>query len=102
MELFNYLSEEEKHQMEDLMQKAVERRGRDNGKEDETVSCTFYHLQYDNRKRTDDEAAGRRTCYETDLRCLVDQVCGFFQRHGYCNMCRKKAEEAMDEELPFD
>ena len=70
--------------------------------EDETVSCTFYHLQYDNRKRVDDEEAGRRTCYETDLRCFVDQVCGFFQRHGCCNMCRKKAEEAMDEELPFD
>ena len=51
MELFNYLSEEEKHQMEDLMQKAVERRGRDSGMEDETVSCTFYHLQYDNRKK---------------------------------------------------
>lgn len=104
MEVNDYLTAEEKQQMEKLMKKAAERRKKGREKTDsadEAVSFLYVQCEYE-RKQTDEKAAREKAEYEADLRNLADQVCSFFQRYGYCSICgRYKEDEEVDEELPF-
>ena len=98
MNLCDYLTKKEKQQMEDLMQKASERKQQNEEKADAAVSCMFWEMQYEAEKQANDEALKMKTDFEKDLRGVVDQVCGFFQKHGYCEIRKQQLEE----DLPFD
>lgn len=98
MELNEYLTKDEREQMESLMKKAAERRKKDNGEADEEVSVLYFQYQYGSRKQTDEKKAD----YETDLENVMEQVCNFCQKYKLCDSrkkCREYDED--DEELPF-
>lgn len=102
MELNDYLTVEEKEQMEGLMKKAAERRKKSKGGAGEEMSFLYVQCQYESRKEADEETDKKRADFDAELRSLMNQVCGFCQRHGYCGICsRYKEDEKIDEGLPF-
>lgn len=103
MEMSNYLTPEEKDQMEELMKKAAERRKKNVGAGDGSMSFIFWQFQYESKNQADGEDAKKKAGFETELKALMNRACKFCQRHGYCEdniKCRIYDDD--DEELPFD
>lgn len=102
MDLNNYLTREEREQMEGLMKNAAERRRQDKGKPADEVTFLFMQMQYKCREQLDGELIGRGEDFDADLENVTEQLCKFCQKYRLCDS-RKKCGEYMaeDEELPF-
>lgn len=100
MDMVDYLTAEEKQQIEGLMQKAAERRKKSKGETSEEVSFLYFQCRAENGKKADETV--QRADYEDDLENVLEQVCGFCQKYKFCDS-RKKCGEYLpeDEELPF-
>lgn len=104
MRMNEYLTPEETKQMEELMQKAIQRRGENIENDDGLRSFMLWKFEYGvKEKQEDTENAKKKDDFEKDLKCLMEHACRFFRRNGFCEDRRKlRIYDEDDEELPFD
>ena len=104
MKMNEYLTPEELKQMEELMKKAVERRGNNSGTDDSSLSFMLWKFKYEGKaKQADEEKIKKNADFEKDLKSLMEHACRFCQRNGYCEDRKKlRIYDEDDEELPFD
>ena len=98
----DFLTPEEREQINSLMEKAAERMRKSREKSPATESCQFLFLrcQQECRKQMEQkEQAGEEL--EQDIELLLDQICTFCRKHCF-PICRKgDSSDEDEEELPF-
>ena len=103
MELKNYLTLEEREQMEKLVQKAEERSRTNTATDDGSMSFMFWQFRCENKKKPNVEKAKNKVEFETELKSLMEHACRFCQRNGYCeDNIKLRMYDEDDEELPFN
>lgn len=102
MEYEEYLTSDEKKQIDELMEKAEERRKK---KMEEDASkhfllldcqCMCMKKMYESGEQAQDVPSD---CFEL-MQQFLKTVCNFCREHG-CRECHKKEEPVGNEELPF-
>lgn len=101
MDIENYLTGEEKKQMESLMKKAAERRRQSTGKPDEEVSGMYFEYRFKIEKRLE-ECSEQKAEDDRELRDLLGKLYNYCKRHGYDGQQEEPAwMNEIDEELPL-
>lgn len=101
MDIQNYLTGEEKRQMESLMKKAAERRRQSTGKPDEEVSGMYFEYRFKIEKRLE-ECSEQKAEDDRELRDLLGKLYNYCKRHGYDGQQEEPAwMNEIDEELPL-
>jgi len=101
MQLNDYLTGEEKKQMEGLMKKAAERRRQNTGKPDEEVSGMYFEYRFKIEKRLE-ECSEQKAEDDRELRDLLGKLYNYCKRHGYDGQQEEPAwMNEIDEELPL-
>ena len=98
-----FLTLEERKQMDDLMRKADERRKKkmedDAAKHFLILDCQYTCLKHMQKKEGEQAWAVPSDCFEL-MQQFLKLICIFCREHG-CHECHKKEELTGDEELPF-
>lgn len=103
MRMNEYLTEVEKKQLEELMKKAVERSGKNMEGDDGLRSFMLWKFEFDDAVNKDEEKIQKIVGFEKELKCLMEHICRFCQKNGYCESCRRcRMYDEDDEVLPFD
>lgn len=103
MEYDEFLTPEERKQMDDLMRKADERRK--NKMEDDAskhfflLDCQCMCLKHMQEKEGEQAQAVPSDCFEL-MQQFLKLICNFCREHGCCE-CHKDKESVGDEEWPF-
>ena len=101
MDIENYLTGEERRQMEELMKKAAERRRERTGNPDGEVSGMYFEFRMGVGKRPE-EVVQQTTEDNGELRNLLGQLYDYCRTHGYDNSQEEQPWwEGVDEKLPF-
>lgn len=101
MQLNDYLTGEEKRQMESLMKKAAERRRKRTGKLDGGVSGMYFEFRMKVGKRPE-EIVQQRTEDDGELQNLLGQLYDYCKAHGYDRQQEDPPwMHEIDEELPI-
>lgn len=101
MDIENYLTGEEKKQMESLMKKAAERRRQSTGKPDGEVSGMYLECQFKIEKRSE-EIVRQKAEDDGELRNLLGQIYDYCKAHGYDGQQEDPPWfNGIDEELPI-
>lgn len=101
MDIENYLTGEEKKQMEGLMKKAAERRRQRTGKSDGEAFGMYLEYRFKMEKKPE-ECAGQKAEDDGELRDLLGKLYNYCKRHGYDGQQEEPAwMNEIDEELPL-
>ena len=101
MDIENYLTGEERRQMEELMRKAAERRRERTGNPDGEVSGMYFEFRMGVGIKPEENVQQKPDCDE-ELRNLRRQIYNFCKTHGYDKPQEEQPWwEGVDEELPF-
>lgn len=101
MELNEYLTGEEKRQMEGLMKKAAERRRRHTGKPDGEAFGMYLECRFKVEKGPE-ECSGQKAEDDMELRDLLGKLYNYCKGHGYDGQQEEPAwMSGIDEELPL-
>ena len=102
MDIENYLTAEEKKQMEGLMKRAAERRRQSTGKEEDgEVPRMYFQFQIGIGKKPEEIVQQKTDCDE-ELRNLLGQLYRYCKAHGYDGQQEDPPwMHEIDEELPF-
>lgn len=102
MEYEEYLTDDEKKQIDELMKKADERRKKkiedDASKHFLMLDCQCMCMKQMQEKEGEQGQSVPSDCFEL-MQQFLKTVCNFCREHG-CRECHKK-EECAGEELPF-
>ena len=100
MEYEEYLTDDEKKQIDELMKKADERRKKkmedDASQHFLMLDCQCMCMKMQEKEGEQDVASA---CFEL-MQQFLKMVCNFCREHG-CHECHKDKEFTGDEELPF-
>lgn len=108
----DYLSREEQEQMDDLIQRAKQRKERRKAAANGEMRFQYFQCQCNCINEPEDEDENERSWKETsrDLEKLLREICQFCLKYGLCQCQvyqekrekkRKEAETLFDEDLPF-
>lgn len=101
MDIENYLTGEEKKQMESLMKKAAERRRQSTGKPDGEASGMYFEFKMGVGKNPK-EIVQQRTEDDGELQNLLGQLYDYCKAHGYDRQQEDPPwMHEIDEELPI-
>lgn len=100
MQEMDFLTPEEKEQMQSLMAKAAERM-RKNKEEtsNESHQFLFLHCQCECRKQMERKEQIKEE-FSRDVRTLLDQICTFCRKHGF-PVCKRESSGDEEDELPL-
>lgn len=101
MNEMDFLTPEEKEQMQSLMAKAAERmrKSERNNSDNESHQFLFLHCQCECRKQMERKEQIKEE-FAQDVRTLLDQICTFCRKHGF-PMCKREASGDEEDELPL-
>lgn len=110
--LRDFMSKDEQKQMDDLIQRAVERKERRKEAAVGSQRFQFFMCQCENMEEMKDKGEvnrkGTAEQEQFDIQQLLAEICSFCRKYGMCQSncqkkCRQKNEcaDAADEELPF-
>lgn len=100
MNEMDFLTPEEKEQMQSLMAKAAERMRK--SKEEtpnESHQFLFLHCQCECRRQMEKKEQIKEE-FAQDVRTLLDQICTFCRKHGF-PVCKREASGDEEDELPL-
>lgn len=101
MDIENYLTGEEKKQMESLMKKAAERRRQSTGKQDGETFGMYLECQFKIEKGPE-EIVQEKAEDDKELRDLLGKLYDYCRAHGYDNSQEDPPWfNGIDEELPL-
>lgn len=101
MDIENYLTGEEKKQMEGLMKKAAERRRQSIGKSDGEAFGMYLECRFKVEKGLE-ECSGQKAEDDGELRNLLGQIYDYCKAHGYDGQQEDPPWfNGIDEELPI-
>lgn len=102
MDIENYLTGEEKRQMESLMEKAAERRRQSRGREGDGEAPGMYFQFRIGIGKKPEENAGQGAEDDGELRLLLRQLYKYCKKHGYDEPQEIQTWlQETDEELPY-
>lgn len=100
MQEMDFLTPEEKEQMQSLMAKAAERMRK--SKEEtpnESHQFLFLHCQCECRRQMEKKEQIKEE-FAQDVRTLLDQICTFCRKHGF-PVCKQESSGDEEDELPL-
>lgn len=100
MQEMDFLTPEEKEQMQSLMAKAAERMRKSEEKTpNESHQFLFLHCQCECRRQMERKEQIKEE-FAQDVRTLLDQICTFCRKHGF-PVCKRESSGDEDDELPL-
>lgn len=100
MDEMDFLTPEEKEQMQSLMAKAAERMRKSKEEtSNESHQLLFLHCQCECRKQMERKEQIKEE-FSQDVRTLLDQICTFCRKHGF-PVCKRESSGDEEDELPL-
>lgn len=101
----DFLTPDEREQINTIMAKASERmqRSREKASTNESHQFLFLHCQCECRRQMEQKEQIRNE-FEQDTRALLDHICSFCNKHRIIPVCRRDTAGSEDEDelpLPF-
>lgn len=100
MDEMDFLTPEEKEQMQSLMAKAAERMRKSKEEtSNESHQFLFLHCQCECRRQMERKEQIKEE-FAQDVRTLLDQICTFCRKHGF-PVCKQESSGDEEDELPL-